>query len=809
MKITNKIVVKGLVQGIGYRPFVAELAQDCGIGGWVRNTDGIVTILAAGEENAMKRFLKGLKEQAPFGAKVEELTAESVENQVFSEFAIIGSNTSETVKEREIPFIPADLPVCKNCLAEMQEETNRRYRHPFISCTSCGPRYSIIERLPYDRETISMNRFSMCALCGKEYGEHGNRRRHAQTIACKECGPALSFSRIVMGEADQTVTGEAAYEAAVRFLSGGGILAVKDIGGYHLACTPFSEETVQTLRVLKGRETKPFAVLFPDIKSVSEYCSVNENEKALLLSPARPIVLLKKQEAGRRLAFGVCAGSPQIGAMLPCNPLQVMLAEELGPLIMTSANTSGEVLILDDEEMMRWMEQKVTTPYRGREVSLAVLSHDRPIVTPLDDSVVQSVCGRTQIFRRARGYVPNPVETGIEKNIFAAGGDLKSCFCYTGKGKAYLSQYLGDLGEEACLMQYRKEAERMRRLFGFSPEIATCDMHPGYASVRQANYFQDQGSAGECYERKQRENAGGQKSGYRSLHRIQHHEAHAASVIAEHRLNAPVLGFAFDGTGYGPDHTVWGSEALLWNGGANMIRFAHLKPVCLTGGDEGARNADLSFYGYLASFRDETKERIYKLGKVVPGLDKETAELVGKAVSMGIQTVKSSSMGRLFDAVSAFLDICHYNSYESEAAIRLEWLADQTDRAYPLEIGLSACSGQPFLGDAEPLFAEMAAALRNGVLKQELARGFLYAVSDFICRICEMARIPASGGEQNGIRQIALTGGTFQNRILLEKTITRLESEGFSVYINEQVPPGDGGICLGQAYLCAQRAENE
>lgn len=782
--ITEKITVKGLVQGIGYRPFVAETAEIGGIGGWVRNTNGIVTILASGEEAAVEAFLEKIEKDAPKGACVEQILCERMPYQAYDGFSIAESDRQAS--QGEIPHIPADLPTCERCLGELRNPENRRYRHPFISCTACGPRYSILEALPYDRETISMGQFPMCKVCEKEYRMQGNIRRHAQTIACPDCGPRLRFCRIgnVDGknkapgeqrrEGEKTLAsaacrieaqfceGEAAFAEATTCLAAGGIVAVKDIGGYHLAALPDFVETVAALRRMKRRDTKPFAVMFPNLAAIKECCYVNEKEEQLLLSAPRPIVLLEKRKEA--FAENVCGDSPAIGAMLPCNPLQTMLSDALGTLIMTSANGSGELLLLDNDKIQKWMQEQA----EKLPVPLGVLEHDREIVTPLDDSVVQVVCNRTQMIRRARGYVPNPVSIPAEKNIFAAGGDLKACFCYTAGGEAFLSQYLGDLTDESCFTAYQEEKVRMQKLFGFAPEYRACDLHPGYLSAQVE----------------------------KAAH-IQHHEAHVASVIAEHNLLGTVLGFAFDGTGYGSDGSIWGSEGFLWDG-HRMKRISHLKTIPLVGGDEGARNADTILYGYMASFGEKTRKKMQE-----SGVDTERYQVVEAAVRCGIHTVKSSSMGRLFDAVSAFLDICHYNGYEGEAAIALTNLAAAAEKGYPLSLSVKQEAGQ-WIGDTEELFYGIAVALENGVKKTEIARGFIDAVADFIYNVTVTL-----AETEIELRQIAVAGGTFQNRILLERTITLLEEKGYNVFINEQVPPGDGGICLGQAYLCNKSGMEE
>ena len=807
--IAKRIVVKGLVQGIGYRPFVAELAEEYGITGWVRNTAGIVTIMAEGSTCQMEQFLSALSKRKPEGARVDAVEAYPV-----SPAAMDGFTIEESEKEtagREIPFIPPDLPTCPVCQKQLQDSMNRRYRYPFISCTACGPRYSILERLPYDRPSLTMRDFEMCGECGREYQSKGDIRRHAQTIACPDCGPKLIYTEI-RGEADtaanqmaeaeeekQSGFAQTAFERAVQCLKSGGIVAVKDIGGFHLACSPFAPGAVEALRLIKGREKKPFAVMFPDVETVRQYCSVDEREEEQLMSSPRPIVLLAGKKSGQRgnaeqegrkaLAENVCGNSPDIGAMLPCNPLQIMLMDALGPLVMTSANRSGELMITENRRMVTWMEEAAELLKEKAPVSLGVLQHDRRIVTPLDDSVVRLVSGRRQVFRRARGMVPEPVGIPEEENtfagtVFAAGGDLKACFCFAGGGRAYLSQPFGDMEEEESLFMYTGEVKRMSRLFGFEPERIASDMHPAYLSVKLAEQLAEEGK-GPC--------------------RIQHHHAHGASVIAEHGLKGKVLCVTFDGTGLGTDGSIWGSEFLLWDG-SGIKRVAHLCPVLLPGGNEGAKNTDSVLYGYFASFGNDFNEYLRERLSRLPWVNGAHYQLVQAALEHGINGVTSSSMGRLFDAVSALLDVCHSNGYEGEAPIELEYLAAKTKKAYPLQIEAVWSKEQgALLGYTEHLFREMIDALLLGVPREELARGFILAAADFVRKTCSY--LAGTIWERNEPRQIALGGGTFQNRILLEETIGRLEAEGFWVYINEQVPPGDGGICLGQAYLCRKMAE--
>jgi hydrogenase maturation protein HypF len=538
------------------------------------------------------------------------------------------------------------------------------------------------------------------------------------------------------------------YDSPEDFLKAGGILAIKDIGGYHLACDPFNKAGVASLRLLKHREAKAFAIMFADIEQVKEYCLVNAKEEELLTGPARPIVLLKRK---KEFAENVCLTSPDVGAMLPCNPVQILLSKALGPLIMTSGNASGDVLETDNEAMEAWLSDRASSEEMAG-VSLGILSHNRRILRPMDDSVMKVVKGRTQFIRRARGYVPNPISVDLDGELFAAGGDLKSSFCYVKNGLAYVSQYLGDMESVSCQQFYRVEKTAMETIFGFKPEAVAVDEHPGYFS-KKANL-----------------------NTALPVAEVQHHRAHVASVIAEQGLKGPVLGFAFDGTGYGDDGTIWGSEVFSYDGVSSMERIAHLQPMKLIGGNEGAKNCDTILTGFLHG----------------NGIDMPTAgpesQLVKAALDNNINCVTSTSMGRLFDAVSALLDICHYNSYEGQAPIELENIARSADKGYLLTIGQD--------GSTKKLFLEIITALENNVPKNEIAKGFIEAVSDFICTTAEQ-----NSWRLDEKKQVVLSGGTFLNRLLLESAIDRLEAFGFNVYTAEQLPPGDGGICLGQAFI--------
>lgn len=690
--MTQCLSFNGIVQGIGFRPAAQRIAVDLGIKGQVKNSGGNVELIINGSEQALDEFVQRLI--ALF--EIKNYTRKNIDFIPFDDFKIVHSN-----KDNTTPFITPDLATCKDCEKELNDKNNRRYHHPFISCVNCGPRYTIINTLPYDRENITMSQFEICENCLKEYTNVPDRRCHAQTIACQECGPETNIT----------------IEEACSILKNGSILAIKDIGGYHLACRTDCIESVKKIRKIKGRDKKPFAVMFSSIDEIKKYCKVNDKEKELLLSPARPIVLLEKI---RDFDISVCGESEYIGAFLPCNPIQIMILNEISPLVMTSANISGEPIITDDNEIKR--------------LGVDILSHNREILTPLDDSVVCINADRVQFIRRARGYVPLAIEIEnfAECDTLCLGGDLKASFAFLRDNQVFMSQYFGDLDDQSAFNAYKANIDRFAKLHGFRAKKIVADAHPNYFS----------------------------SSIYSNDSFIQHHKAHAASVIAEHKLNGKVLCFAFDGTGYGDDKAIWGSEVFLFKD-KRMQRLAHLDYTKMIAADEISKNADLALACYIGG-----------------------DELVEKALENNINTCLSSSMGRLFDAAAALLDIKHYNSYEGECAMALEAAAKKADKAYRIEPSLNP----------KKILLELKSALKKAS-KEELALGFHLMICDLICELALNYK------EETGVSQIALGGGVFNNRIITSETFSLLEEKGFKVYINEKVPCGDGGIALGQAYL--------
>ena len=791
--MTYKILVSGLVQGIGFRPFVAELAESLVLGGSVKNLGGIVEIIVSGDKKAVDEFVQrltcaGKSGELP-GCRIDGFEIEEIaDSQNGNKFHIVESGNGREAKR----FLPVDLPTCDRCVKEMHDPKNRRYRYPFISCTACGPRFSIQKAVPYDRETITMDDFPMCEACEKEYTEKGNIRRHAQTIACKDCGPKLHYVEIqdtyvkdgkVTHDFLQISDEQQAISEAVEALLQGKIGAVKDIGGYHFAFMPTNSQAASRLREFKNRDKKPFAVMFLNLKEVRKYCEVSEKEAALLSSSARPIVLLKKK---KDFVPEICGESDRIGALLPCNPLQILLLEETGPLVMTSGNRGGEPIIISEEEMKQHL---------GNGIDF-MLTHDREILTPLDDSIYQvteidasenTKKFATQLIRRARGLAPEPIRLHrkLSKDTFAAGGDLKAVFALGRDELVYLSQYFGDLEDVRCAESREDGIRHMTGLLEIQPELTVGDLHPAYFSTQNTEK------------------------------KIQHHHAHVASVIAEHGLEGKVLGVACDGTGFGTDGTIWGSEFLLCEED-KMERVGHFSSVKLVGGDASAKQADMTLYSYML----EARERGYEVDVFFEEQDatcvdeegnldeamRQKRKLQEMAWKQNINTAYSSSMGRLFDAAAALLDICHCNSYEGECAIKLEQAAHigkkeiqtmQQSEANDLQNALSVCSMKVddiWQANSVKLLVDIY-RLKSKYSKEVLAYLFHRAVGNAIVGLCDKIC------KEQEVKQVTLSGGSFINRILLSEVLKGLMARDVQVYTNEKVPCGDGCIALGQIYL--------
>lgn len=805
---TERIRIWGIVQGVGMRPFVARLARSLGLSGQVQNAGGHVDIVVSGPAAELDRFASRLMAEKPEPAVYIRVAREDMVAWPQEGFAIAAS-----CEDDGLCFPAPDLALCAACAAELRSDTDRRQGHPFISCMHCGPRYSILERLPYDREQTTMAGFPLCPDCAAEYRTEEDRRFHAQTIACPACGPVLSYldraalASPAVGEpglASESQEDDGPLQRAIEAIRRGEVIAVKANSGFHLVCDATRESAVAACREIKGREQKPFAVLFADLASLSAYAELSEPEARLLSGQERPVVLVRPRQPGQRpgpdqmpgqmpgqpakdLAPATARSSPFLGALLPSTPIQALLAQACGPLVMTSANRTGDQLIFEDASMLAFARQQ--------PLLSGILTHDRTILTGLDDSVGRWN-GRLQLLRRARGYVPLAIDitgrttagqTGNDRTVLALGGDLKATAAFATAGFAWLTQPAGDLSLPDIQKAWQDQHKHLGRLLGQKPDRVMIDLHPGYFSGQAAHDLAPDGK----------------------IQPVQHHHAHIASVLAEHHLKGPVLGVAFDGTGFGTDGTVWGGEFLLCEG-PSYRRVAHFKAIPLPGGDSGMREAWRSLAGYLEAAGLDSPDWLLDAGWT--GGTRQTVlrtsfDLVRAAIRSGINTLANSSTGRLFDAVCACLGLGLVNHYEGECGSLLEWQAqrarDMGWAAWPLAFGLADRSvGQatdtPVWIDPAPVFRELVRVLRlrqDEETKARLALGFHQALAEAIARTAHAIRTAT------GITRLALSGGVFQNGLLVTLLDEQLPPQGFDLYWNEQVPPHDGGICLGQAWL--------
>ena len=780
---TFEIKIWGIVQGVGFRPFISKIARKNELNGWVINEGGYVSAKISGEAGNIENFLNDLKLRKPEPAEIVHLVINEVPYEEFIGFKIKDSSHGND----GIVMLPADLSICPYCLKEMQTEGNKRYRHPFISCMECGPRYSIVDRVPYDRKNTAMEAFEMCEFCSNQYTNLDDRRYHAQTISCHDCGPYLKYK--VFGLKD-TFIEEDAIEKTIEALNDKKIVAIKGIGGFHLACRPDFPDTVKELRLLKGREEKPFAIMFENIEDLKKYCIVSELEEEALVGKEKPIMLLELKSEGRdHFSYEVSRSSRLLGAFLPYTPLQHLILKETGPLIMTSANISDQPIITTEEEIL----------HMGKHEIYGILYNDRKIRTGEDDSVARVIGNKLRIIRRARGYVPIPIfmdkiaeKTGSITEgfeILATGGELKSTFCLSKGPFAYLSQYFGDLNDLSINKTYEDNIVRMMELLRIKPELIVSDMHPGYFTSSFAKKYAEE-------------------KGIRALE-AQHHHSHAASVMAEHGLSGKVLGISFDGTGYGTDGKIWGSEFLVCEQG-EFSRFAHLEYVKMLGGDSAAKDGWKSAFSYAHKYGFEFSDMVQKNSPIT---EKEWL-LITRGLEAGINSIDNSSMGRLFDAVSFLLGLCHRSLYEGDAAIRLENAAyeyfqkektmeyyffevDKGENCYQINIGsmlkeiLQEMKGQK--QEQESAHESIRRSVQESV--QKLAWKFHCTIVKISLQMAMLCR------KETGVNQVALSGGVFQNKLLFELLDQELKAEGFQVYSNEKAPVNDGGISLGQAFI--------
>jgi hydrogenase maturation protein HypF len=777
-KVAYHISITGVVQGVGFRPFVYNLADRMDLCGWVLNHSGGVDIEVEGPPGTLEAFVAALEEEAPPLARIESLHAREIPltDEGYERFEIRHSEA----QAGRYQLISPDVATCEDCRRELFDPTDRRYRYPFINCTNCGPRFTIIQDIPYDRPKTTMRVFPLCDACRAEYEDPTDRRFHAQPNACPVCGPHL-WLESAEGDMIAETSQEALKEAKERLLAGE-ILAVKGLGGFQLACDATNADAVARLRERKRRPHKPFAVMMATLNEVRAHCEVTSAESEVLTSPPAPIVLLAHRSApdddARPIVDGVAPRQQRLGVMLPYTPMHHLLLHDVGrPLVMTSGNLTEEPIAKENDEARR----------RLSPLADALLLHNRDIYARYDDSVVRVLDERIsesanqrnsglQILRRARGYAPFPIRLPFKaKRIFAAGPQLKNTFTLTRDEYAFVSQHIGDMENIETLEHYGTTLATYQHLFRLEPEIVACDLHPDYATTRLAEAFAAEHNL--------------------PLHRIQHHKTHIAAALAEHGW-APdqgrVIGVSLDGTGYGEDGAIWGGE---WFVGAygGFERAAHLEYLPLPGGDAAIQHPWRTAVAYLHALLPSES---FPAGLFCPS----EAMMIRQQVTRGINTPRTSSMGRLFDAVSALLGVRHEITYEAQAAIELEQLA-QTRRGatvapYPFAI---TQDGEGEDGVAQVRVAALFDALLEDILAgrpdAESALRFHHTVAEMIHQVC--ARIRAA----TALETVVLSGGVLQNRLLIELTAPRLRASGFTVLLNHHVPCNDGGVSLGQAVL--------
>jgi hydrogenase maturation protein HypF len=834
---SRKITVTGIVQGVGFRPFVYNLARSLGLAGSVRNSAGTVEIFIHGPEDAIETFLSRLKSQPPALAEIASVEIEeagdgSAQGKAH-EFVILDSGAGGD-RQKSARMVPPDTATCGACLNELFDPANRRFFYPFINCTECGPRYTIIKDLPYDRATTTMSTFPMCSQCEAEYKDPANRRFHAQPNACFDCGPQIQFLKTSSASAsDQTddprTSTRRALSEAVAMLREGKIIAIKGLGGFHLACDPTNEESVALLRKRKHRYAKPFAIMVPTIKHLSGICRFTDVELAALTSKKRPIVLLHMVSDSHEIpgplaivgampciARDVNPGLDRIGVMLPYTPLHALLLSEFdGPLIMTSGNISDEPICMDNEEAL----------VRLGEIADGFILHNRDIETRFDDSVLAVFENEPTLLRRSRGFAPQPLrlKQAARETVLALGGNLKNTFTLIDGNNAYISQHIGDLGSVECDEFVDGTLTKFYHLFDLKPQLLACDLHPDYVSTR----------TGERLARQMK----------LPLVRVQHHHAHIASCMAEHGIDQPVIGVAWDGIGYGADGTLWGGEFMLCDF-KHYKRMASFAPVPLPGGEAGIKNPWRMAISYLMqpAIRDlPTVARMRQ--RYEEQFGSYTIGVIEQQIERRLNAPITTSSGRLFDAVSSLLSFCHEARFEGEAAMILEARARASRNASVLGApfpegtlrassqGLGASLPEETLGatlqglgppassrhisnesaspdllyliDSPSIIADICTASVAGTTPEDIAFDFHMTLADAATHICTRL------AEHCGIDTVCLSGGVFQNRLLLELLINRLRDAGLRPFYQTNLPSNDGGLSVGQAMVALAQRRTE
>lgn len=750
-KLTNdiravKIEVEGLVQGVGFRPFVYRLARQYNCNGYVLNkTDGVLIKIEGIKKNTDK-FSKELRTNYPAAALIENINIKNDNIENLDDFKILDSKDLSD----EISQISPDIAVCDDCIADIKDQPHR-LDFPFINCTNCGPRFTIIKDFPYDREKTTMQVFRMCDKCKKEYNDVSDRRFHAQPVACNDCGPEyqMHLNNNIVNDFEEIL------DILVNYIRDGKIVAIKGMGGFHIMCDAQNEKAVKRLRSSKHREGKPFAVMFSDIGKIREYAEVSADEENSLLSWHRPIVLLR---AKKELAFSVCNGFNTIGAFLPYMPIHYLFFDksQISAIVLTSGNFYEEPIIIDNDQAINQLFN----------IADAVLTYNRDIYNRTDDSVVKIINNNECVFRRSRGYAPHPVYLNLNiDGILATGAELVNCFC-VGKGnQAILSQHIGDLKNYETYEFYTETIEKFFRLFRVNPSLVVSDMHPDYLSTKYAEDLKIEHI------------------------KVQHHHAHIASCMVENKLDEPVIGVSFDGTGYGSDGNIWGSEFLIADL-KDFERYTHFDYIELPGGDKAVEEPWRTAISYL--YKYFKKDFLNLKLPFLENSDKKKTNMILSAIDKKINCPLTSGAGRLFDAVAAITGICKISGFHAEAPMRLESIvADNIEDCYDFEINKTI--------SFRNLFKELVVDIKEGVSKSIISAKFhntiIYVIFEAVTEI----------RKETGIKKIALSGGTFQNKFILERLRPLLLNEKFEVYTQTGIPCNDGGIALGQLAIAAKR----
>jgi hydrogenase maturation protein HypF len=753
--ITFQITITGLVQGVGFRPFIFRIAAKHNLTGWVQNTNESVIIQVTGTAQNINHFLSSLREEAPQAAIIREILTRELDTIDFTDFIIKESNDIS----EEITEISPDIAVCEACLQDMDKPGNR-LDYAFTNCTNCGPRFTIINDLPYDRTKTTMQQFEMCQECRNEYNDVTNRRFHAQPVACNVCGP--HYELFVHGNLISNST-SAIIETVSECIENGGIVLIKGLGGMHLACNAFDTSAVEKLRNLKNREGKPFAVMFRDLESLKPFAEIDENEKKSILSWRRPVVLLKKKknEGYQVLAESISSGLNLLGVMLPYMPFHYLLFRQLktSAIVLTSGNFSSEPILTENNDALN----------KFSNITDAVIVHNRDIYNRTDDSVVRFIADKERILRRSRGYVPSPVRTSLDTNgIIAFGAELTNCFCVGKEQNAYLSQHIGDLQGIETVQFYEETISRFIRLFRIRPSLVAVDMHPMYISTRMGFAMKDL-----------------------PVVQVQHHHAHIASCMAENMLDEKVIGVALDGTGFGTDGNTWGSEFLICDL-ADFERITHFEYIPLPGGDSATEEPWRTAISYLY--------KIYGIDflnlklNVIKKTDPEKIRMIVNMIDKKINCPLTSGAGRLFDCAASLLDLVQIATFQSEGPMRLESLTGSLcHEVYSFTAGQTICFDETIRGIVSDIL--------NGTEKVTIATKFHNTIILAIFESVNAIR------NKSGINKVVLSGGVFQNRYLSEGTMELLLKNNFEVYSHSTVPANDGGLALGQLAVASKRRE--